>query len=124
MAELLSVSKKAIESYEQGLRNIPPNIERIVYYLLFKLTKGKLGRKKLCWQQKKCSPDYRQNCVAWLARDGYYCWFITGKVCAVVRENPYTDIDSCFECDFFINNLDSILPQLRDSVADNPGPKA
>jgi transcriptional regulator with XRE-family HTH domain len=110
MAVLLSISKKAIESYEQGLRNIPANIERIVYYLFFKLSKGKLGRKRLCWQQKKCSREQRQNCVAWLAKDGYYCWFITGKVCLVEQENPNSHIDNCFECDFFKDNLDSLLP--------------
>jgi transcriptional regulator with XRE-family HTH domain len=109
MAELLSVSKKAIESYEQGLRNIPPNIQRIVYFLLFKLNTHKLGRKKNCWQVKRCTPEIRSNCVAWIAREGYFCWFITGKVCAVEKNNPESCCESCFDCSFFKDNLAKIL---------------
>ena len=37
LANLLGISKKTVESYEQGLRNIPSNIERILYFLLVKL---------------------------------------------------------------------------------------
>lgn len=37
MAALLGISLKAVESYEQGWRRIPANIERIAYFLLFKL---------------------------------------------------------------------------------------
>lgn len=111
MAVLLSVSKKAIESYEQGLRNIPPNVQRIVYFLLFKLNNDKFGRKKPCWQSKKCSADIRRNCVAWLSREGFYCWFITGKVCVVQRELSGGTCTSCFDCDFFRENLAKIIPQ-------------
>jgi len=37
IAQLLSASKKATHSYEQGWRNIPPHIERQMLFLLFRI---------------------------------------------------------------------------------------
>ena len=37
MAQLLATSQKAIESFEQGWRNIPVHIERQVFFLLVSL---------------------------------------------------------------------------------------
>lgn len=110
MAALLTISKKTIESYEQGLRNIPANVQRIIYFLLFKLNQDKLGKKQNCWQSKQCSPDFKNNCIAWLAKEGFYCWFITGKVCAAEKEQSETPIHNCFECNFFKDNLHKIIP--------------
>jgi transcriptional regulator with XRE-family HTH domain len=109
MAELLSVSKKTVESYEQGLRNIPPNVQRMIYFLVFKLNIDKVSKKKTCWNSKRCPPKIRENCVAWLAKEGFYCWFITGRVCSVEASNPSSCCDSCFECDFFRESLDQIM---------------
>ncbi len=109
MAGLLTISKKTIESYEQGLRNIPANVQRILYFLLFKLNQDKLEKKQNCWNVKSCSPEFKKNCIAWLAKEGFYCWFITGKVCAAEQEQSKNTINSCFECDFFKENLDKII---------------
>lgn len=110
MAVLLGVSKKAVESYEQGLRNIPSNSERLLYFLLFKLNMNKFGKKELCWQKKKCMPDIRKNCVAWLAREGFFCWFITGRVCEASKLLGDGCCDSCFDCDFFKEQLSKVCP--------------
>lgn len=37
LAGLLGLSLKAVESYEQGWRNVPSHVERLLYFLLFKL---------------------------------------------------------------------------------------
>ena len=108
MAELLGVSKKAVESYEQGLRNIPVNIERIVYFLLFKLNMEKFEENKLCWEDKECPPGIRENCVAWIAKEGFFCWFITGRVCAGEKLRSPQTKNSCFNCSFFRENLESV----------------
>lgn len=108
MAALLGVSKKTIESYEQGLRNIPVNVGRLLYFLFFKLNMDKLNDRQNCWDSKTCPPATREGCVAWLAKEGFFCWFLTGKSCA--REKTLSDGESatCFQCDFFVNQLSKI----------------
>lgn len=108
MAELLGVSKKTVESYEQGLRNIPVNVERIVYFLLFKLNMDKFNEKELCWENEKCPAHIRENCVAWIAKEGFFCWFITGKVCAGEKLHSPHAKASCFNCSFFRKNLETL----------------
>lgn len=109
MAGLLGVSKKTVESYEQGLRNIPDNVRRLLYFLLFKLNLKKNDYTSLCWDEKKCSPQVRENCVAWLAKEGFFCWFITGKACEAQRLLGDKAVAGCFLCDFFKDNLHKIL---------------
>jgi len=106
---LLGVSKKAVESYEQGLRNIPTNIERIMYYLLFKLNMEKLDSDKICWEVTRCPENIRNNCVAWVAGEGFFCWFLTGKTCLGGKLADQKNFKSCFECSFFKDRLKKIL---------------
>lgn len=108
MAALLSVSKKTVESYEQGLRNIPSNVQRLLYFLLFKLSMNKFDNTKVCWDEKDCPPKIRENCIAWLANEGFFCWFMTGKVCETEKIASCKATDNCFNCSFFKNNLDKI----------------
>jgi transcriptional regulator with XRE-family HTH domain len=107
MATLLGVSVKTVESYEQGLRNIPVNIERIVYFLMFKLNRERLRESDMCWDKNECLPSTRENCLAWLTKEGFYCWFITGKVCAHQKQK-LPGSASCFDCSFFKANLEKI----------------
>lgn len=82
LAELLGVSLKAVESYEQGWRKVPSNVERLMYYILFKLAGGEKRSQSPCWTATRCPPDRRGRCVAYLAKEGRYCWFFTGRLCA------------------------------------------
>jgi transcriptional regulator with XRE-family HTH domain len=109
MAALLGVSIKTVESYEQGLRNIPANTARLVYFLLFKLNMDKFNGKELCWDMNKCPPHIRESCVSWAAKEGFFCWFITGNVCAGKKFISPHATDSCFNCNFFKNNLEKII---------------
>jgi transcriptional regulator with XRE-family HTH domain len=108
MASLLGVSKKAVESYEQGLRNIPVNVERILYFLFFKLNMDSFKDLKTCWTIKKCPPHIRENCVAWIANEGFFCWFLTGKSCFREKLLSPESSGSCFTCSFFKENLEKI----------------
>ena len=108
MATLLGISKKTVESYEQGLRNISVNNERIIYFLLFKLNMEKFGEMEFCWDKKKCPPGTREYCIAWIAREGFFCWFITGKVCKREKLVSPKSTGSCFTCSFFKENLEKL----------------
>ncbi|MCP4219049.1 MAG: helix-turn-helix transcriptional regulator [bacterium] len=108
-AVLLGISKKAVESYEQGARNIPANIQRILYYLLFKLNMDKVEAGERCWDFKECNSQYREQCIAWLAKEGFFCWFITGKVCIGEKAESGKSEGNCFECRYFKHHLGKIL---------------
>jgi DNA-binding XRE family transcriptional regulator len=108
MADLLGVSLKAVESYEQGWRRIPANIERILYFLLFKMNQNLFGRLDRCWLEIKCAPVVRANCPAWIAREGLYCWFLTGKMCRAKKSSRLAKDKSCFDCIFFKKRLKKI----------------
>ena len=62
MAQLLGVSLKAIQSFEQGWRNIPVHIERQVLFLLAS-KKSPPRKERPCWVVRKCLMEIRQNCI-------------------------------------------------------------
>lgn len=101
MAELLGVSLKAVQSFEQGWRNIPVHVER---QILFLLAMKRAGEKMSpnCWEIKKCSPPQRQSCPAWEFQCGHLCWFINGTIC---QGRPMTNwqkkIKICQNCPVF-----------------------
>lgn len=109
ISQLLGVSKKAVESYEQSLRNIPRNIERIMYFLLFKLNMDKLDTNKICWEVTECPENIRNDCIAWVAKEGFFCWFLTGKTCVGQKMVSVKYSQNCFDCNFFREKLKKIL---------------
>jgi DNA-binding XRE family transcriptional regulator len=81
MAQLLGTSLKAVHSYEQGWRKIPPHIERQIFYLVAK-QRGTKHEKKSCWVINKCLPSKRKKCPAWEFQSGDMCWFVCGTRCS------------------------------------------
>jgi transcriptional regulator with XRE-family HTH domain len=105
LAELLGISLKAVESYEQGWRNVPAHVERILFFLLFKLNEDQIGAEEPCWESKDCPEDLRTKCVAYVAKEGSFCWFFTGRLCAAARD----DADGgCYTCAVFTRMLSKI----------------
>jgi DNA-binding transcriptional regulator YiaG len=107
LAALLGVSLKAVESYEQGWRKVPSNMERIVYFLLFKLKGEALAGEAPCWEARLCPDEVKENCVSWVAKEGHFCWFFTGRLCAASKMaggGPHF----CYTCDLFLRLLSRI----------------
>lgn len=101
MAELLGVSLRSIQSFEQGWRKIPSNIERqVLYVLVMKNIKEK--SLKPCWELENCPPEKKENCPAWEFLSGHLCWFINGTIC---QGKAYRDwgkkMEFCRECQVF-----------------------
>ncbi len=80
LAELLGTSLKAVHSYEQGWRKIPPYVERQLLFLLL-IKECQVIKRKPCWQVRKCPKKQRNNCPAWELRSGELCWFVNGTIC-------------------------------------------
>jgi len=101
MAQVLGVSLKAIQSFEQGWRSIPVHIERQVLYLLAS-KKSSPRKERTCWLIRKCPTETRQNCPAWEFQVGNLCWFINGTIChGQVQENWQKKIKICRRCKVF-----------------------
>ncbi len=101
MSRLLGTSLKAVQSFEQGWRNIPMHIERHTLFLLHvKKTHDK--RSRPCWTIEDCPAETRQNCPAWEFKAGHLCWLINGTTCqGQIQENWGKKMDICRQCRVF-----------------------
>jgi DNA-binding XRE family transcriptional regulator len=107
MAQILGVSPKAIQSFEQGWRHIPVHIERQVF-LILALKSHALKKAKLCWQARRCPVQRRKECPAWQFDAGHLCWFINGTICEGHSQGSWKNkIEICRKCEVFL----SILPE-------------
>ena len=98
LAELLGVSLKAVQSYEQGWRSIPVHVERQLYFLVVNQRTDSPSKRKDCWTQKKCTR--KKECPAWEFQAGHLCWFLSGTLCAcTVDKNWKEKVATCRTCD-------------------------
>jgi DNA-binding XRE family transcriptional regulator len=110
LAALLGVSQKAVESYEQGWRNVPAHVERVLYFLLFKCDDDGAGGGAPCWESLGCPEETRSKCVAFVAKEGRFCWFFTGKLCARAAQagakaDARGGLGGCRSCPVFSERL-------------------
>jgi DNA-binding XRE family transcriptional regulator len=100
-AQLLGTSLKAIQSFEQGWRNVPVHIERQLLFMVAQKASSK-GKKLKCWTVKSCSKQSRADCPAWEFQLGHLCWFINGTVCGgEVQESWHKKMRTCRKCNVF-----------------------
>jgi len=101
MAELLGTSLRSLQSFEQGWRKIPNEIERQVLYVLV-MRSTKEQSLKPCWELENCPLDKKEHCPAWELNSGHLCWFINGTIC---KGRAYSDwnekMEFCRECQVF-----------------------
>jgi DNA-binding transcriptional regulator YiaG len=98
IAELLRVSSKAIQSYEQGWRSVPAHVERQLLFLIS--LKEETRNRGACWSIRKCPPEKKSNCPAWEFRAGHLCWFINGTLCeGTAQKNWNAKMRICRSCD-------------------------
>ncbi len=108
MAQLLATSQKAIESFEQGWRNIHVHIERQVFFLLIILNSQNI-KIRPCWSIQKCPIKIKRNCPAWEFQIGHLCWFINGTVChGEVQESWKEKMKICRRCEVFRDILSTL----------------
>lgn len=101
MSELLGTSLKAIHSYEQGWRTIPPAVERQMYFMLSRKTNGSNSNTP-CWRIKKCPTERKKQCPAWEFKSGTLCWFINGTICDGGIQNTWKEkMEICRSCEVF-----------------------
>ena len=101
LAQLLGSSLRAIQSFEQGWRNISVHTERQALFLLA-MKESPNKRTRPCWAVRKCPEEIKQNCPAWEFKSGHLCWFINGTIChGKVQQDWKTKIKVCRRCEIF-----------------------
>ena len=98
LAQLLCVSLKTVQSFEQGWRNVPAYVEREMMFLLsVKASCNKSTR--CCWEIINCPSDWRDNCIVWEFQAGYLCWFLSGTFCQGNSQESWRDkVNLCRKC--------------------------
>ena len=99
MAQLLGTSLKAVHSYEQGWRNVPPHVERQMFFLFSRMREN-IRKMSPCWKVKDCPPERKRECPAWEFRAGTLCWFINGTICEGEAQKDWGEkMKMCRECE-------------------------
>ena len=110
LARLLCVSPKAVQSYEQGWRQIPASAERQLLVVL-SLKRAAEASNHPCWEIKECPSESRDKCVVWEYRARHFCWLVTGTYCQGVAQSKWDrKIELCRQCEVF----QSAFPFLLD----------
>jgi DNA-binding XRE family transcriptional regulator len=101
LANLLGTSLRSVHAYEQGWRDIPPQIERMILYLLYQKLRGQKTIDP-CWEIKKCPTYWREKCPAYKFRAEGPCWFLNGTFCeGKIRNNWNEKMEACRTCSIF-----------------------
>jgi hypothetical protein len=99
MADLLGVSKRAVQSYEQHRRHAPPPVRKLAALMLYQHWQKDHARPAPCWEQHECSHETRESCFTYQARADGLCWMMTGSIGAnpacKTRPNPQRDCLTC-----------------------------
>ncbi|MEW6266224.1 MAG: two-CW domain-containing protein [Thermodesulfobacteriota bacterium] len=99
IAQLLGLSVKAVQSFEQGWRKIPLYVER---QMLFLLAMKKGLKRKPCWDLQACPAETREKCPAWEFNSGRLCWFVNGTICqGEVLTTWQKKMELCRRCQVF-----------------------
>lgn len=94
LSQALGISIRAVQSYEQGWRDVPTHI--MVQLLVLAAAYHKKGERKACWDIKKCTPESMRTCPC-CKTDGMLCWLVTGRKSAPCKKGA-DDLSACMEC--------------------------
>ena len=75
LATALGVSVKAVQSYEQGWRDVPVRV-MIQLLVLLALYRKHTMDDVPCWEIRKCTVAQRERCASFTMGRGQFCWFV------------------------------------------------
>jgi DNA-binding XRE family transcriptional regulator len=77
----MGVSSKAVQSYEQGWRQVPVRV-MVQLLVLLALYRRQTMEDVPCWEVRRCPAMSRERCSAFAIGRGQFCWYIGSKDCA------------------------------------------
>ena len=102
LADLLGVSVRTVQSWEQGWRQPGSALERTILLLIMTLRQGARLGSQTCWDAVDCRKAVRDRCLVFRSGQGHLCWFLTGNTCKGRRLGSWADKkEMCMECKFF-----------------------
>ena len=96
VAQALGISVRAIQSYEQGWREVPTHISLQLLVLAAAYRPASTER-KACWKITGCLPERQQKCPC-RCTDGRLCWLVSRRMCAGHSANGRNDLSACMSC--------------------------
>ena len=100
-AQILCVSPKAIQSFEQGWRHVPAYVERQLL-LLLSLKRSSDEKTGPCWEIRNCPNEWRDNCIVWEFKVGQLCLFTNGTFCQGKYQGNWEEkMKLCRQCEMF-----------------------
>ena len=97
LAHALGISEKAVQSYEQGWRDVPVRV--VIQLLLLLALYRNQGKDDVpCWEIRKCTSAQREQCASYTVGRGQFCWFIGSKECRPVDEQDADALLPCLSC--------------------------
>jgi DNA-binding XRE family transcriptional regulator len=99
-AALLGMSKRAVQSYEQGWRPVPDHIVKCAALLVFLKWRKAHRKQAACWDILKCPAAVRSRCRVYEFAAGDLCWLLIGCRCEVKAKRARRDpLAGCRECE-------------------------
>ena len=97
LAAALGISAKAIQSYEQGWRDVPVRVMIQIVVLLALYRKYTMDDVP-CWEIRRCPAAQRERCASFTVGRGQFCWFIGSKDCRPAKSENSGSIFPCMDC--------------------------
>ena len=123
LAQMMGISIKAVQSFEQGWRLIPAYVERQMLYLQALHSGSRDGNKMPCWEYFDCPPEARRECPAYQLQGSAMCWFVNGLICRGKACSSWREkMENCENCEFFKSLVDGEGPSSSDPHDQDPAP--
>jgi hypothetical protein len=96
-ASFLGLSRKAIESYEQGWRNVPDAVWKELLTLAA-VQRGYPTGYKPCRRVMGCSAEIRHTCFCSRKMGGFFCWMTAATNCRRNHPELKRGLLTCVTC--------------------------
>jgi len=94
-AGLIGRSVRALQSYEQGWRDVPEHVQRTAALLVYLHGRKTPSDVKPCWEIRRCKPKERETCPVYELRAGYLCWLLSSQCSAGSKKTGHIACGDC-----------------------------
>lgn len=99
LADLLGVSVRTVQSYEQGRRRTPPHVQELAGLLLYFQRRKEHRSLRPCWKIRNCPAGTRAQCRAYQFRAADLCWLASGNRCGGQKlKSRRAKLGKCKKC--------------------------